>query len=54
MYRLIHAERASIPVARACRVLQVSRSGYYQWLHAAPSERSVDDAMLAAEIKEVF
>jgi hypothetical protein len=34
VYGLIHAERASIPVARACRVLEVSRSGYYQWLHA--------------------
>jgi transposase InsO family protein len=41
-------------VARACRVLEVSRSGYYQWLHAEPSERSIDDAVLAAEIKEVF
>ena len=54
MYELIHADRGNIPVARACRVLQVSRSGYYQWLHAAPSARSIDDAVLAAEIKEVF
>ena len=54
MYGLIHAERASIPVARACRALAVSRSGYYQWLHAEPSERAIDDAVLAAEIKEVF
>jgi putative transposase len=54
VYALIHAERASIPVARACRVLEVSRSGYYQWLHAEPSERAIDDAVLAAEIKEVF
>jgi putative transposase len=54
VYGLIHAERGSIPVARACRVLEVSRSGYYQWLHAEPSDRSIDDAVLAAEIKEVF
>ena len=54
MYGLIHAERGSIPVARACRVLRVSRSGYYQWLHAEPSGRSIDDAVLTAEIKEVF
>ena len=54
MYELIHADRDNIPVARACRVLQVARSGYYQWLHAEPSGRSIDDAVLAAEIKEVF
>lgn len=54
MYGLIHAERENIPVARACRVLQVSRSGYYQWLHAKPSTRSIDDAVLAAEITEIF
>jgi putative transposase len=54
VYGLIQAQRASIPVARACRVLEVSRSGYYQWLHAEPSERFIDDAVLAAEIKEVF
>ena len=54
MYELIHAERASITVTRACRVLQVARSGYYKWLHAEPSTRCVDDAVLAAEVKEVF
>jgi len=43
-----------VPVARACRVLQVSRSGYYNWLHAEPTSRSIDDATLAAEVKEVF
>ena len=54
MYELIHAERGNIPVARACRVLGVARSGYYAWLHAKPSPRAIDDAVLAAEVKEVF
>lgn len=54
MYELIHAERANIPVARGCRVLEVARSGYYKWLHAEPTPRSIDDALLAAEISEVF
>jgi putative transposase len=54
VYELIHAERANIPVARACRVLRVSRSGYYQWLHREPSTRSIDDSVLAAEVTEVF
>lgn len=54
MYELIHAERGDIPVARACRILRVSRSGYYQWLHRVPSIRAIDDAELAAEVTEVF
>jgi len=54
VYELIHAERDCIPVARSCRVLGVSRSGYYQWLHAGPSARAIDDAVLDAEIREVY
>jgi putative transposase len=54
MYELIHAERVNISVTRSCRALRVSRSGYYKWLHREPSTRSVDDAVLAAEITEVF
>ena len=54
MFELIHAERENIPVARACRVLGVSRSGYYQWLHREPSTRSTDDAVLAAEVTDIF
>lgn len=54
MFTLIHAERDNVPAARACRVLGVSRSGYYQWTQAKPSARSIEDIALVAEIKEVF
>jgi putative transposase len=54
VYELIHAERGNIPVARACRVLEVARSGYYEWLQRAPSVRAIDDAILAAEVQEIF
>jgi putative transposase len=54
VYELIHAERATITVTRACRVLRVSRSGYYKWLHAEPGTRAIDDTVLAAEVTEVF
>jgi putative transposase len=30
-YRLIDAEKASYPISVLCRVLKVSRSGYYDW-----------------------
>jgi len=31
LFRLIDAEKASYPVSLLCRVLKVSRSGYYDW-----------------------
>ena len=33
-------------VAEMCRTLEVSRSGFYDWLDRAPSEREVTDRML--------
>ena len=36
-----------------CRVLQVSRSGYYRWLKRKPSARQLDNQRLDAEIREI-
>lgn len=37
----------------ACRVLKVSRSGYYEWLHRPPSQRELDSAYLANTIVDI-
>lgn len=37
-----------------CRVLQVSRSGYHDWLHRKKSCRVIEDARLLEKIKEQF
>ena len=54
MFQLVHAERAHFPVAFCCRVLGVSRSGYYRWTQAARSARSQVDARLGHEIKAIY
>ena len=36
-----------------CRVLEVSRSGYYAWLKRAPSERAERDALLREQIRTI-
>ena len=46
-FEFIHAEKASYPVRVLCRVLEVSRSGFYAWCRRAPSRRSQDDQRLA-------
>ena len=37
-----------------CRVLEVSRSGYYRWLKRKPSQRAIDNQRLDAEIREIY
>jgi putative transposase len=53
LFRFIDAEKALYSISLLCRVLKVSRSGYYAWLHRSPSRRSVEDASLTDEIRQV-
>jgi len=52
-YRLIEAEKTSFPVQLMCRMLKVSRSGYYDWRDRPPSRRSRQDDALTAKIREI-
>ena len=43
-YRVItHLQQEVVSISHACRVLQVSRSGYYAHLRAKPSARSLHE-----------
>ena len=53
IFNLIDAERASYPVAVLCRVLGVSKSGYYAWRGRPPSERRRQDTLLTEKIREI-
>jgi len=52
-YRFIGAQRANYPVWLLCRVLKVSRSGYYAFEQRLPSKRSVRDAALTERIRNI-
>jgi putative transposase len=52
-FRLIDAEKANYPVAVLCRMLGVSKSGYYAWRSRPPSERRRQDALLTEKIREI-
>ncbi|SDN99602.1 Transposase InsO and inactivated derivatives [Klenkia soli] len=47
------AGRRRVPVAVTCRVLGVSRSGFYEWLGRPPSARAVADAELTTTISQI-
>jgi len=53
VFKLIDAERASYPVAMLCRMLGVSKSGYYAWRDRPPSRRTQQDALLTEKIREI-
>jgi putative transposase len=53
VYRFISAEKARTPVSMCCELLGVSRSGYYDWLTRAPSDRALTDAWLLEQIKRI-
>ena len=54
-YRIIEAEKAehAVPVSVACELLEVSRSGYYEWATRPPSDRALTDAFLIEKIKAI-
>ena len=52
-YRLIEAERTRFPVQFMCRMLEVSRSGYYGWRDRPPSKRSRENAALTEKVREI-
>jgi len=49
----VRAHQATYPVTLMCRVLDVSRSGYYAWLGRGPSPRARANAALLVTIKAV-
>ena len=53
VFKLIDAEKATYPVSVLCRVLKVSRSGYYDWMGRPPSRRERENTDLAEQIREI-
>ena len=50
---MIHRQSSSFPVRLMCRVLEVSHSGYYDWVQRQPSVTEKRRDELAAEIRVI-
>ena len=53
-FAFIDVEKASYPLRVLCRVLRVSRSGFYAWLRRKPSNREFEDERLRPKIVDAF
>jgi putative transposase len=52
-FRFIDAEKTNHPVRMMCRLLNVSSSGFYDWLGRGPSAREVANVALTATIRSI-
>ena len=53
-FSFIHAQKASFPVTALCRLLGVTRQGYYAYSNRPTSRRVVAEAELCEAIRQVF
>jgi len=53
-YRFMDNNRLAFGLEKMCRVLRVSRSGYYDWRSRGSSQRQLRHERLLPEIKRVF
>ena len=50
-FAFIDAEKAYHRITKLCRILKVSRAGFYAWCGRPPSKRAVEDARLTVLIR---
>jgi putative transposase len=53
-YSFIEAKKAVFGIARLCRALNVSRSGYYDWCSRLESQHEVEDTRLKLLVHEAY
>ncbi|WP_161958826.1 IS3 family transposase [Ferruginivarius sediminum] len=53
MFEFVRANQAMDPVSTMCRVLGVSRSGFYAWRDRARSRMAADDAELLERVRDI-
>jgi putative transposase len=53
-FAFVHAQKAYFPIAALCRLLGISRQGYYAYATRPPSARTVSDQQLGTQVQQLF
>jgi putative transposase len=53
-FALVDAEKAAYPVTKLCRLLKISRAGFYAWRKRPASAHATEDARLRLLVLEAF
>jgi len=53
-FRFVEAEAAQFPVSLLCRVVGVTRQGFYAWKRRPPSARELGDRRLSERIRQIY
>ena len=53
-YTFIDSYRSAFGVEKMCRVLSVSRSGFYHWRHRGESQRALQNRILLVRIRKAY
>jgi transposase InsO family protein len=53
-YQFVYQQQACHRITTLCRVLSVSRRGYYDWLTRTPSRRRLENRSLLTQIRQIF
>jgi transposase InsO family protein len=53
-FAFIHAEKASFPIKAMCRLMEVTRQGYYAYATRPPSPRVLKEVELCKAILDIF
>jgi len=53
-FRFIKHHKLKYPVEKMCKILGVSKSGYYHWLKIGPSRLWLKNQKLSSLIQDIF
>ena len=54
IFQFIKENHLVFPIEKMCKVLKVSRSGYYNWLAGKPSKRHLENKEIPSRILSIF